>query len=90
MLQTISMVHSQFCQIAWPRANDELKRGYGDDAYEYDDSDDDNYDFDYVDDDGTIGGQVQQVVNSKSTPSALPVKSEFSSEFNSLLSSMLF
>ena len=85
------MVLSQFCQRAWPRANEDLKKGYGDDAFEYDDSDDDNYDFDDVDDDDNIGGhdQVLQVVNSKSTPSALAVKSEFSSEFNSLLSSML-
>ena len=85
------MVLSQFCQRAWPTANDDLEKGYGDDAYEFYDSDNDNYDFDDVDDDGTIGGhdQVQQEVNSKSTPSALLVKSEFSSEFNSLLSSML-
>ena len=82
------MVLSQFCQRAWPTANDDLEKGYGDDAYEFYDSDNDNYDFD---DDGTIGGhdQVQQVENSKSTSSALAVKSEFSSEFNSLLSSML-
>ena len=82
MLQTSSMGLSQFCQRAWPRANDDLKKGYGND-----DSDDDNHDYD----DDNIGGhdQVQQVVNSKSTSSALPVKSEFSSEFNSLLSSML-
>ena len=78
------MVLSQFCQRAWPRANDDLEKGCGDDAYEFYD----NYDFDDVDD---IGGhdQVQQVENSKSTSSALAVKSEFSSEFNSLLSSML-